>query len=92
MAVHCFFLGGRTQPMEIIPRGQMPLGKRTGSCHVLQWASKFTRKLVRSRRRGEVYALSGMVDRAALLSKFYVPLTDFLPDEAGVEDCGNLCT
>ena len=32
-----------------------------GPRHILRWASKFTRKLVRSSPRGEVYAFSEMM-------------------------------
>ena len=39
----------------------------TGPCHVLQWASKFTRKLVKSSLGGEVYAFSEMLDHMSLL-------------------------
>ena len=37
----------------------------SGPCHVLQWASKFTWKPVKSSLGSEVYALSGMVDHLA---------------------------
>ena len=45
----------------------------SGPCHILQWTSKFTRKLVKSSLGGEVYAFSEMVDHMALIREFYTP-------------------
>ena len=68
---------------DLSQNGKCPLGylagitssSLTGPCHVLHWASKFTRKLVKSRLGGEVYAFSEMIDHMALLREFYVPFS-----------------
>ena len=64
----------------------------TGPCHVLQWTSKFTRKLVKSSLGGEVYASSEMIDHMALLREFYAPFSHISPGLVGMEDCESLFT
>ena len=64
----------------------------TGPCHVLQWTSKFTRKLVKSSLGGEVYAFSEMIDHVALLREFYAPFSHISPGMVGMEDCESLFT
>ena len=59
----------------------------SGPCHVLQWTSKFTRKLVKSSLGGEVYAFSEMVDHMSLIREFYAPFVDIPPGMVGLEDC-----
>ena len=51
----------------------------TGPCHVLQWASKSTRKLVKSSLGAEVYAFSEMIDHMALLREFSEPFSRTSP-------------
>ena len=62
----------------------------SGPCHVLQWTSKFTRKLVKSSLGGEVYAFSEMVDHMALIREFYTPFVGLSPGMVGLEDCESL--
>ena len=64
----------------------------TGPCHVLQWTSKFTRKLVKSSLGGEVYAFSEMIDHMALLREFYAPFSHISSGLVGTEDCESLFT
>ena len=64
----------------------------SGSCHVLQWTSNFTRKLVESSQGGEVYAFSEMIDHMALLREFYAPFSLMPPGLVGMEDCESLFT
>ena len=45
----------------------------TGPCHISQWTSEITRKMVKSSPGGEVYALSVMVDHMLLLRDFFGP-------------------
>ena len=63
-----------------------------GACHVLQWTSKFTRKLVKGSLGGEAYAFSEMIDHMALLKKFYVPFSHISPGSVGMEYCESLFT
>ena len=62
----------------------------SGPCHVLQWTSKFTRKLVKSSLGGEVYAFSEILDHMALNRKFCAPFADLFPGMVGLEDCESL--
>ena len=62
----------------------------SGPRHVLQWTSKFTRKLVKSSLGGEVYAFSEMVDHMALIREFYAPCVELPPGMVGLEDCESL--
>ena len=62
----------------------------SGPCHVLQWTSKFTRKLVKSSLGGEVYAFSEMADHMALIREFYAPFVGSSPGTVGLEDCESL--
>ena len=62
----------------------------SGPCHVLPWASKFTRKLVKSSLGGEVYAFSEMLDHVALLREIYAPFSHISPGLVGMEDCESL--
>ena len=71
--------------------GLMPL-TLTGPRPVSQWPSKFTRRLVRSRSGGEVYALSEMVDHMTLPRDFYGPCGGLDPGMVGLEDCGSPCS
>ena len=63
-----------------------------GPCHILQWASKFTRKLVKSSLGGEVYAFSEMLDHMTLLQGFYAPFAKVSPGMVGMVDCESLST
>ena len=56
-------------------------------CRVLQWSSKFTRKMVKSSLGGQVYAFSEMADRAALLRDFFNSSVDLQPRMVGLEGC-----
>ena len=64
----------------------------SGPCHVFQWASKFTRKLVKSSLWGGVYAFSEMIDHMALLREFYAPFSRISPGMVGMEDYESLFT
>ena len=61
-----------------------------GPCHIIQWTSKFTRKMAKSSLGGEVYAFSEMLDHMALLKEFYAPFVDASPDLLGFVDCESL--
>ena len=63
-----------------------------GPCHIIQWTSKFTRKLVESSLGGEVYAFSETLDHMSMLRKFYGHFSGLSPGLAGLEDCENLFT
>ena len=56
----------------------------------LQWTSTLKRKVVKSRRGGEAYAFSGMVDHISLLREFYPPYAALWPGKIGPEDCESL--
>ena len=64
----------------------------SGPRHVLQWTSKFTRKLVKSSLGGEVYAFSETIDHVALLREFYAPFSRLSPGLVGMGDCESLFT
>ena len=64
----------------------------SGPRHVLQWTSKFTRKLVKSSLGGEVYAFSEMVGHMALLREFCAPFSRISPSMVGMGDCESLFT
>ena len=64
----------------------------TGPCHVLHWASKFTRKIAMRGMGGEVYAFSGTIDHTALSREFYVPSSGVSPGMVGREDRESLFT
>ena len=64
----------------------------SGPCHISQWATKFTRKLVKSGLGGEVYAFSEMIDHMALLREFHAPCSRISPGMVGMEDCESLFT
>ena len=49
----------------------------SGLCHIIQWASKFTRKLVKSSQGGKVYAFSEMIAHMSVLRKFYGHLSGY---------------
>ena len=57
-----------------------------GPRHILQWASKFTRKLAKSSQGREVYALSEMVGHKSLLREFFGPFVETSPCLVGLED------
>ena len=63
-----------------------------GPCHLIQWASKFTRKLVKTSLGGEVYAISEMLEHMSMLREFHGHFTDVRPGMAGLEDCESLFT
>ena len=63
-----------------------------GACHVIQWTSKFTRKLVKSSLGGEVYAFSEMLDHMSMLREFYGHFAGMSPGLVGLEDWGSLFT
>ena len=63
-----------------------------GPCHIIQWTSKFTRKLVKSSLGGEVYAFSEMLDYMAMLREFYGNFSGLRPGLVGLEDCESLFT
>ena len=59
---------------------------------MLQWTSKFTRRLVKGSPGGEVYASSEMSGHMALLREFYAPFSRMSPGLVGMEDCKSLFT
>ena len=61
-------------------------------CHLIQWTSKFARKLVKGSLGGEVYALGKMLDHMSMIREFYGRFTDLHPGMAGVENCDSLPT
>ena len=63
-----------------------------GPCHTLQWASKFTRKMVRSSLGRGVHTLSAAAEHMLLLTDFSGPFEGLNPGVAGLEDCGSLFT
>ena len=64
----------------------------SGPRNVLQRASKFTRRLVKSSLGGEVYSFSKMIDHMALSRGFYAPFSRISPSMVGMEDCESLFT
>ena len=64
----------------------------TGPSRILQRASKFTKKTVRSNPGGEVYAPTVTVDRTLFLKDLFGPFEDINPGVAGLEDCESLLT
>ena len=63
-----------------------------GPCHLLQWTSKLTRRLVKSSLGGEVYAFSEMLDHMSMLREFYGHFAGSKPGMIGLEDCESLFT
>ena len=63
-----------------------------GPCHIIQRASKFTRKSVQSSLGGDVYAIGEMLDHLSMLREFYGHFTGLYPGLAGLEDCESLFT
>ena len=63
-----------------------------GPCHIIQWTSKFTRKLVKSSLGGEVYAFSEMLDHMSMLREFYGNIAGSKPGMIGLGDCESLLT
>ena len=63
-----------------------------GACHIIQWTSKFTRKLVKSSLGGEVYAFSEMLDHMSMLREFYGHFAGMSLGLVGLEDCESLFT
>ena len=61
-----------------------------GPCHIIQWASKFARKLVKSSLGGEVYAFSEMLDHMSMLREFFGHFSGLSPGLVGLEDCESL--
>ena len=64
----------------------------SGPCHIAQWASKSTRKLVRSSRGDEVYAISEMLGHMSMLRGFFGHFSDLFPGMVDFEDCDNIFT
>ena len=64
----------------------------SGPSPISQWASKFTRKLVRHSFGGELYVLSALEAHMALLNAHYRPLVSLDPGKVGLEDCESLFT
>ena len=62
----------------------------TGPVHILQWASKFTRKRVKSSLGGEIFALSEMWDHMEMIKDFYAPLGHAEIRSYGLIDCESL--
>ena len=60
------------------------------ACHIIHWASQFTRRLVRSSLGGEVYTFSAKWGHMSILREFYGHFTDVYPGMAGLEDCESL--
>ena len=58
-----------------------------GPRHILQWASKFTRKLVKGSPGDGEYAFSKMIDHMSLLREFYKHSAHASPGMVAVEDC-----
>ena len=63
-----------------------------GPCHIIQWASKFARKLVEGSLGGDVYALREMLDHTSMLREFYALFSDMSPGMMGFGDCEILLT
>ena len=63
-----------------------------GQCRIIQWASKFTRKLAEGSLGGEVYAFSEMSDHMSMLREFDKHFLDMSPGKVGFEDCESLFT
>ena len=62
----------------------------SGSRHIIQWMSKFTRGLVKSSLGGEVYAFSEMVDHVSMHREVYAHFIGLSPGVAGLEVCDSL--
>ena len=58
-----------------------------GPRNIIQWTSKFTRKLVRCSLGGKVYVSSEMADHMSMLREFYAHFMDPGPGMVGFEDC-----
>ena len=63
-----------------------------GPCHLVQWTSKLTRKLVKSSLGGEVYAFSETLDPMSMLRGFYGLFTDLFSGMVDLDDCEILFT
>ena len=61
-----------------------------GPCHIIQWASKITRKSVETSLGGQVYAFSEMGDRVTLPGELYDPCADMSPGMIRFGHCGRL--
>ena len=53
-------------------------------CHIVQWTSKFTRKLIKRSPGGEVYAFSGILGHMSMLRDSYTHLVDLSPGMIGL--------
>ena len=63
-----------------------------GPRRILQWASKFTTRLLEICPCGEVFASSVMIGRMSLLREFREPFEDLSPRMIGFEGCEILFT
>ena len=61
-------------------------------CRIIQWTSKFARRLVKRSLGGGVYAFSEMVDHMSMFRELYGHLLDLYPGMFGLEDCESLFT
>ena len=64
----------------------------SGPRRILQWTSKFARKLDRRSSFVEAYASSVTIDHAALLRTFFAPFTGLSPGMTGFEGSEILST
>ena len=63
-----------------------------GPRHIIQWTSKFTRKLAKCSLGGEVYAFSEMAGRIPILRGFYAHCMDIRQGMACLQDCESVFT
>ena len=63
-----------------------------GLCHIIQWPSKFTGKLVTISLGEDIWAFSEILDRVTTLREFFAPSADLSPGAAGLGDCEGLST
>ena len=61
-----------------------------GLAHILQWASKFTRKHVKSSLGGEIFARSEMWDHVGTIREFHMALRLEKIRSYGMIDCESL--
>ena len=61
-------------------------------CHIVQWESELSRKLVGSSLGGDVYAFTEMLGQMSMLREFYGNFAGSKPGMIGLEDCESLFT